>query len=82
MAFWIIYNEEVLVLESLKSKYFIAVSLILAIFLLVVSFLVISASYFNTKEISLFTSECYANSGEVIIEIHNNLTNEYSFECK
>ncbi|KAA0965391.1 hypothetical protein FQ087_03530 [Sporosarcina sp. ANT_H38] len=69
-------------MELIKNKYFIGVSWILAIFLLVVSFLVISISYFNTKEIRLLTSGCYENSGEVIIEIHNNLTNEYSFECK
>jgi hypothetical protein len=69
-------------MELLKNKYFIGISWILATLLLVVSFLVISTSYFNTQEIRLMTSECYENSGEVIIEIHNNLTNEYSFECK
>jgi hypothetical protein len=69
-------------MELLKNKYFIGISWILATLLLVVSFLVISTSYFNTQEIRLMTSECNENSGEVIIEIHNNLTNEYSFECK
>jgi hypothetical protein len=69
-------------MKLLKSKYFIGISWILATLLLVVSFLVVSTSYFNTQEIRLLTSGCYENSGEVLIEIHNNLTNEYSFECK
>jgi len=75
-------NEEVLIVQLLKSRYFIGVSWILAILLLVVSFLVISTSYFNTQEIRLLSSGCYENSGEVLIEIHNSLTSEYSFECK
>ena len=69
-------------MQLFKSRYFIGVSWILVILLLVVSFLVISTSYFNTKEIRLLTSGCYENSGEVLIEIHNNLTSKYSFECK
>ena len=66
----------------LKDKYVIGIMWILATLLLVASFLLISTGYFNTKEISLLTSQCYENSGEVIIEIHNNLTSEYSFKCK
>ena len=66
----------------LKNKYIIGISLILATLLLVMSFLVISTSYSNTKEISVFTSGCYENGGEVTLEIHNNLTSAYSFECK
>ena len=66
----------------LKNKYFIGILWILVTLLLVAHFLVISTGYLNTKEISLLASQCYENSGEVIIEIHNNLTNKYSFECK
>ncbi len=66
----------------LKSKYFIGIASILTIILLVASLLVISVSYFNTKEISSLTSGCYQKSGEVILEIHNDLTNAYSFACE
>jgi hypothetical protein len=69
-------------MEFFKNRYFIGVSWILATLLLVVSFLIISTSYMNTQEIRLLTSGCYENSGEVLIEIHNNLTSDYSFECK
>lgn len=75
-------NEEALIMELLKNRYFKRISWSLATFLLVVFFLVISTSYLNTKEIRLLTSGCYENRGEVIIEIHNNLTSAYSFECK
>lgn len=50
--------------------------------LIVVSLLIISYGYFNMKEISLLTSKCYENGGEAILEIHNNITGRYSFECK
>lgn len=69
-------------MDLFKNRYFIGVSWILVTLLFVVSFLVISTSYMNTQEISLLTSGCYENSGEVLIEIHNNLTSDYSFECK
>ncbi|PZX07546.1 hypothetical protein C7437_101664 [Psychrobacillus insolitus] len=65
-----------------KNKYFSGVLWILAIALLAVSLLTHAYSYFNTKEINLFSTECYENDGEVILEIHNNITGEYSFECK
>jgi hypothetical protein len=48
----------------LKNKYFMVILWISATLLLVASFLVISTGYFNTKEISLLTSQCYENSGE------------------
>lgn len=47
-----------------------------------VSFITHTYSYFNTKEINLLITGCYENGGEVILEIHNNLTSNYSFECK
>jgi hypothetical protein len=64
-----------------KNKHVIGISWILVTFLLVASFLTIASIYFNTKEISSFSSQCYENGGRVILEIHNNFTNEYSFEC-
>ncbi len=45
------------------------------------SLLVASASYFNNKEIETLTSQCYQNKGEPTLEINNELTNNYSFEC-
>lgn len=69
-------------MDLFKNRYFIGVLWILVTLLFVVSFLVISTSYMNTQEIGLLTSGCYENSGEVLIEIHNNLTSDYSFECK
>lgn len=64
-----------------KNKHVIGISWILVTFLLVASFLTIASSYFNTKEISSFSSQCYENGGQVLLEIHNNFTNEYFFEC-
>ena len=75
-------ERESLRLNIFKNKHFIGISSILVILFLVASFLTIATSYFNTKEISTLSSHCYENGGEVIVEIHNNLTNEYSFECK
>ncbi|MGG4268232.1 hypothetical protein [Peribacillus simplex] len=65
-----------------KNKHFIGVLWILVIALLGVAFLTIQSSYFNTKQINSASTSCYENGGEVILEIHNNLTSEYSFECK
>ena len=66
----------------LKNKHFTGVLLILVMALLGVAFLMITYSYFNTKEINLLITGCYENGGEAILEIHNNLTSNYSFECK
>ena len=65
-----------------KNKHFTGVLLILVMVLFGVAFLTISSSYFNTSEINLLITGCYEIGGEVILEIHNNLTSEYSFECK
>lgn len=40
------------------------------------------SSYFNSTEIQTLTSRCYDNGGEAMVEIHNPITNDYSFECK
>jgi hypothetical protein len=42
-----------------KNKHVIGISWILVTFLLVASFLTIASIYFNTKEISSFSSQCY-----------------------
>jgi len=47
-----------------------------------VSFITHTYSYFNTEEINLLITGCYENGGEVILEIHNNFTSSYSFECR
>ncbi len=66
----------------LKNKYITGALLILFTALLVVAFLMITDSYFNTKEINLLVTGCYESGGEIILEIQNNLTSNYSFECK
>ena len=65
-----------------KSKYFKSILSILVIALFGVSLLTHAYSYFNTKEINLISTQCYEIGGEAILEIHNNITSEYSFECK
>ncbi|MCM3712412.1 hypothetical protein [Sporosarcina luteola] len=44
--------------------------------------LTITTGYYHNSEINLLLTDCYKNGGEVILEIHNNLTGSYSFECK
>lgn len=56
--------------------------IILLTLLLVISVLVNCSAYFNTKEIQSFSSQCYDQGGEVILKIHNPITNAYSFTCK
>ncbi len=65
-----------------ENKYVTGVILIAITLLLVVSLLIASNSYFNTKEIGALSSQCHENGGEEIVEIHNNLTSKYSFECR
>ncbi|MFE0506806.1 hypothetical protein ACWF7H_17840 [Peribacillus butanolivorans] len=65
-----------------KNKHFTGVLWILVIAFFGVAYLTIESSYFNTKEINLASTRCYEIGGEVILEIHNNLTSEYSIECK
>ena len=65
-----------------KKKYVTGVLLIAITLLLVVSLLIASTSYFNTKEIGALSSQCHENGGEETLEIQNNLTSKYSFECR
>lgn len=65
-----------------KRKHFSRVLLILVLALFGVTILTIASSYFNTSEINLASTRCYEMGGEVILEIHNNFTSEYSFKCK
>lgn len=53
-----------------------------AVVLLIVAFMVLTTSYFNTKEIKLASEGCYEVGGNVVLEIHNSVTSSYSFECK
>lgn len=50
--------------------------------LLVASFLVITSSYFNTREIDSLSRQCAENGGNTSLEIHSALFASYSFECK
>lgn len=65
-----------------ETKHFTGVLWVLVIALLGVAFLMIESSYFHTKEINNASTRCYEVGGKVILEIHNNFTTEYSFECK
>lgn len=47
-----------------KNKYVTDVLLIALTLLLVVSFLIASTSYFNTKEIGALSSQCHENGGQ------------------
>jgi len=68
----------------IQNKYLKANTIIqiFTIFLFVTSILIITSSYFNNKLIQSTVSQCYKNDGEAILEIHNSLTNDFSFECK
>ncbi|WKA52678.1 hypothetical protein QWY22_09020 [Planococcus liqunii] len=50
--------------------------------ILVTSFLVITSSYFNTREINSLSLQCAENGGNTSLEIHSALLASYSFECK
>lgn len=65
-----------------ENKYFTGALLIGITLLLVISLLIASTSYFNTKEIGALSSQCHENGGEETLEIHNDLTSKYSFECR
>jgi len=72
----------VLKITILKNKHVNGILWISVVILLCVSLFTMVSSYFNTKEINFASSQCYKYGGEVQLEIHNNLTSEYSFECK
>ncbi|MCA0987205.1 hypothetical protein [Guptibacillus algicola] len=63
-------------------KYLIGFSFIVGLVALSISFMIITTSYFHSKEIALLTSKCNDVNGEVMLELHNYFTNSYSFECK
>lgn len=50
--------------------------------LLVASLLVITSSYFNTKQIESLSMQCSENGGNSNLKIHSALFASYSFECK
>lgn len=53
-----------------------------AVVLLAAAFMLMTTSYFNTKEIKLGADGCAEVGGSFHLDIHNPLTNSYSFECK
>lgn len=53
-----------------------------AAILLAVAVMMITTSYFNSKEIQLGADGCNKVGGSFHLEIHNPMTNSYSFECK
>ena len=64
-----------------NSKFVFSFTLVVVAVLFTSSLLVASASYFNNKEIETLTIKCYENNGKPTLEINNELTNNYSFEC-
>lgn len=64
------------------NKFLISIIIIAVTFLLLVSLLLNASFYFYTDEIRSLTSQCNDRDGEVKLEIHNNLSGSYSFECK
>lgn len=55
--------------------------IVMSIFLLAFV-LVITSSYFNTKQIDSLSTQCSENGGNTELEIHSALFASYSFECK
>ncbi len=66
----------------LRNNYFISALWLSVLLVLACLCLIISSSYFNSKEISLLTSRCDEVNGKVLLHIQNHLTNDYSFECQ
>ncbi|WP_298471410.1 hypothetical protein [uncultured Psychrobacillus sp.] len=64
------------------NKYLLSIIGLIGVVVAGLLFLTVTSSYFNTKEINLLTSGCTEAGGASTLEIHNNLTSEYSFECK
>ena len=50
--------------------------------LLLASLLIVTSSYFNTKQIDSLSTQCVENGGNTNLEIHSALFASYSFECK
>ncbi|MCG3088531.1 hypothetical protein [Sporosarcina cyprini] len=55
---------------------------LLVIVLFAVCLIMLTDNYFNNQQINLLLTGCSKNGGEAILEIHNNFTGSYSFECK
>ena len=64
------------------NKYLLSIIGLIGVAVVGLLLLTVTSSYFNTKEINLLTSGCTEAEGASTLEIHNNLTSEYSFECK
>ncbi|ANU12297.1 hypothetical protein BBH88_18615 (plasmid) [Planococcus antarcticus DSM 14505] len=60
-----------------KNGLLIVMSILLLAFVLV-----ITSSYFNTKQIDSLSTQCSENGGNTELEIHSALFASYSFECK
>lgn len=60
-----------------KNGLLIVMSILLLAFALVVT-----SSYFNTKQIDSLSTQCSENGGNTELEIHSALFASYSFECK
>ncbi|QTD42771.1 hypothetical protein [Sporosarcina sp. Te-1] len=67
---------------SILKRHLEGVLWLVVIALFAVSLMTLANSYFNNKAINLLLTGCYDNGGEAILEIHNNVTSSYSFECK
>ncbi len=68
-------------MNTLRNKKSIGIFSMIMLLVVVALVLTISTSYFNTKELNNIATQCYENNGVAKLEIHNNLTNRYSFEC-
>ena len=63
------------------NKYFLSIIGLIGLAVMGLLLITVTSSYFNTKEINLLTSGCTEAGGASTLEIHNNITSEYSFEC-
>ncbi|KGX87891.1 hypothetical protein N784_12335 [Pontibacillus litoralis JSM 072002] len=56
--------------------------MVFLVLIIAIEFVYLTTSYFHTKEINLLITQCYEHDGEIMLEIHDSLTNSYSFTCK
>lgn len=64
------------------NKYLLPVIGLIGVTIIGLLLIIVTSSYFHTKEINLLTSGCTKAGGASTLVIHNNLTSDYSFECK
>ncbi|WP_400162600.1 hypothetical protein ACAF76_003145 [Brevibacillus sp. TJ4] len=69
-------------MSTIAPRPITAVLVIALVLVAVASFLLITYSYLNTKEIRSLTAQCYEEKGTVLLEIHNDVTSSYSFACQ